>query len=91
MMKMMMMNNKDNQLIYKINGKEYLLIEFVLGNTNLYASLLKRLLKIDAIEQSLVLSRGGFFGTTYIISKFLVPTKNIDEYKKVINPEFYEK
>ena len=82
---MMTENTKDKQLIHTINKKEYLLVEIpVIGAENV-ESQLEKFLDIGAIYQSMHIDRGGILTNNIVTVRFLIPTKNINKYIKMIN------
>ena len=76
--------NKKNDLIYEIDGKEYLLVELPVVNTTDSVDYFKAIEKIGCIPQGIKeIHRGGWFSTPYAIAKYLVPVKKMNQYLKL--------
>lgn len=71
--------NKDDQLIYNIKGKEYLLVEQLITSDS--QDTLDELKKIGAIHQGVKEIHKSLFGSNYAIVKYLIPTDKLDEYR----------
>lgn len=64
------------KIIYKLKGKEYLLIDRIITSDDSYGlkQINKKLEKLGVIEQGIKsIDRGGFFSNAYVIVKLLVP------------------
>lgn len=71
----------NEKLIYKINNKEYLLLECLITDEEDNYRFNKAIRKIKAIEQGIKeISRSGILKKGYIIMKVLVPTNKMDEW-----------
>ena len=68
------------KLLYKIKGKEYLLMEdLVLADSIIDYK--KKVKKCRAIEQGIKeLKKSGMFSSGYIVMKVLVPVNNINKW-----------
>lgn len=75
-----------DKLIYKINKKEYLLLERLITSDNEYrlARIEDKLNKLGIIQQGIKeISSGGFFTSGHAIIKLLVPVKKLIQFENL--------
>ena len=73
-----------SELVHKINGKEYLLIEYLVATNMGGRRLDKAIMKTKAIVQGIAeMKPEGIFSAGYIIAKILVPVNKINLFKKL--------
>lgn len=70
------------QILYAINGINYVLVEEVVLDTNEKA-IQKAVLELNCIIQSVKLVKGSWSYKTYGEAKILVPEASIHEYQKL--------
>lgn len=74
------------KIIHKINGKEYLLVEFIYTESSKNKKQMKKLINLGGIYQGIKnIDRGSLLSNTFAIVKILIPTSKIEEYKKIAN------
>ena len=75
---------KQENLIYKINKKEYLLFEYPISSNSKWKRQEKEVLRLGGIIQGCKeIKQAGFFSSGYAIIKILVPTNKIDDFQKI--------
>ena len=80
-------NNENERLIHIIRGEKYLLVErIVIRDDDDSKSEQKQLAKIGAIEQRTRITCKTKYTVTFSNVRYLIPTKNIEKYKKITNP-----
>lgn len=75
------------KLVYKIGGKEYLLVEHLITAHTSMAErerIDKKLEKLGVISQGIKEIKKGWLGGGYAIIKLLVPVKKLKEYNKIM-------
>ena len=73
---------KNNEIIYTINGINYLLVEILITKKNTVNENFKMALKHDGIYQGVKELKQNFFSHNYMILNFLIPVNNINEFNK---------
>lgn len=76
-----------DKLVYKIGGKEYLLVEYPITANDSRAKrerIDKKLTKLGVITQGIKEIKRGWFGGGYVIIRLLVPVKKLKEYNKIM-------
>ena len=82
-----MKKENNNKLIYKINGKEYLLIECAYSGKYRYKTERDEIIKIGGIEQGVGNVSGGLFCPSYFVIRYLIPTNKLDKYHKITSDD----
>ena len=72
---------EQEKLIYKINGKEYLLLDEFITSSNGTRELDAKVKKVGGIVQGIKEVKSGFFGGGYGIIRVLIPTDKLEEYQ----------
>ena len=73
---------KNNEIIYTINGTNFLLVEILITDQNSSNKNFKTVLKYNGIYQGIKKIKRNFFSYNYMILKFLIPVNNINEFNK---------
>lgn len=76
----------EDKLIYKINKKEYLLVNVPYTRYSRYETFGKKLELMGCIEQGIKNIHGrGFFSSTVLVMNWLIPVNKIKEYQELQN------
>lgn len=73
---------KNNNIIFTINGINYLMVEILITNKKTINENFKMALKYGGIYQGVKELKQNFFSHNYIILNFLIPINKINEFNK---------